>query len=203
MRSSKYFFLLFLIMIANISWGQDDLETQKVKINGQVYTAVITATDTLLLANLDDISITAPRKFDDYDEYLRYLRFRRYANIVYPYAVRAVKTYHDLQDSTKNLSKRKKKRVAKRLQRRLEKELKGTLKKMTKQQGYILTKMIEKELDMPLYQVVKDFRGPFTATYWSSFGRLFGYNIREGYIKGKDEILDIVLKDFDISYEQK
>ena len=61
--------------------------------------------------------------------------------------------------------------------------------------------MIEKELDMVFYDMLRDLRGGFTATYWHQLGKLNGYDLKEGYIVGDDEILDLVLQDFDISYD--
>lgn len=153
------------------------------------------------MADLDDVSISSPRSFADHDEYRKYMRYRRYANIVYPYAVRAIKTYREVEQSTMELNKRKRKKEIRKLQEQLESELKGHLKKLTKTQGYILVKMIERELDTPMYNVVAGLRGKFTAGYWNTFGKLYGYHLKDGYTIGEDKILDIVLKDYDISYE--
>lgn len=61
--------------------------------------------------------------------------------------------------------------------------------------------MIEKELNTPFYDLLKSLRGGFTATYWNSLGKIYGYNFKEVYQPGEDKILDAVLHDFDISYE--
>ena len=87
-----------------------------------------------------------------------------------------------------------------RLQKKLKKEFKDPLKKLTKTQGKILIEMIERELDTPFHTLVKNLRGGFTAGYWNTLGKMYGYNLKEGYIPGKDPILDAVLNDFDISY---
>jgi len=200
MRKILFISLLFLTQISIAQLG--DLTTQEVSINGKVYTAIISKYDTILLADLDytDITITAPREFEDYDEMRRYYRFKRYAKIVFPYAMSAVKTYHDVKDTTLEMSNRESRRHVRELQNQLEDELKETLKDLTKQQGYILTKMIEKELDVPIYDIVKDFKNGFTATYWNTLGKFYGYDLKEGYIKGDDEILDMVLEDYKMNY---
>lgn len=200
MRKILFISLLFLTQISIAQLG--DLTTQEVSINGKVYTAIISKYDTILLADLDytDITITAPREFADYDEMRRYYRFKRYAKIVFPYAMRAVKTYHDVKDTTLEMSNRESRRHVRKLQNQLEEELKETLKDLTKQQGYILTKMIEKELDVPIYDIVKDFKNGFTATYWNTFGKFYGYDLKEGYIEGNDDILDMVLEDYKMNY---
>ena len=63
--------------------------------------------------------------------------------------------------------------------------------------------MIEKELDKPFYDLLKNLRGSFTASYWSTMGRMYGYRFKDGYIEGEDPVMDAVLHDFDVSYKGK
>ena len=78
--------------------------------------------------------------------------------------------------------------------------MKSHLRKLTKLQGKILIKMIERELDKSMYDFIVMLRGRFTAFYWHNASKLYSYDLKEGYQEGKYEILDAVLKDFDISY---
>ena len=199
--------LLFLalsfswVSFINMTHAQDDYVTQQVQFDGKVYTAMISPTDTIILQQLDNVSITAPRTFEDYDEYRKYVRYRRYAQKVYPYAVEAIKIFRELEVATNELSNRKRKKHIKKLQKDLKKEFSDPLKNLTKTQGYILVKMIERELDTPMYELIKDLKGGFTAGYYNQFGKLYGYHLKDGYVEGIDKILDIVLQDFDISYD--
>ncbi|MEM9920586.1 MAG: DUF4294 domain-containing protein [Bacteroidota bacterium] len=174
---------------------------ERIRIDGEIVTALITETDTILIAELEDVSISSPRSFKDRDEYRRYLKYRRYAAIVYPYATKAIRIFRETEYVTKNMRNRKRKKHIKRLQKELKKEFKEPLKKLTKTQGKILVKMIEKELDKPFHTLVKNLRGGFTASYWHQLGKFYGYNLKEGYTPGKDPILDAVLNDMDISYK--
>ncbi|KAA3623087.1 MAG: DUF4294 domain-containing protein [Bacteroidetes bacterium] len=151
--------------------------------------------DTLLVANLNDISISSPVSFDNSDEYKRYRKYRRYAVKVHPYAVEAIRIFKEVEYATETMKKRERKKYLKKLQKDLKKEFADPLKKLTKTQGYILVKMIEKELDTPMYELIKDLRGAFTASYWNTFGRTFGYRLKDGYVPGEDKILDAVLND--------
>jgi hypothetical protein len=196
--------LLLQVMICSITiaLSQDEAyRTTELEFDGKVYTAMISDKDTFILQRLEDVSITAPRTFDDYDDYRKYIRYRRYAQKVYPYAVEAIKIFKEVEYATENYSKRKRKRHIKKLSKDLKKEFSEPLKNLTKTQGYILTKMIERELDTPMYDLIKDLRGGFTAGYYHQFGKLYGYNLKDGYEPGIDEFLDIVLQDYDISYE--
>lgn len=193
--------MLMVVVLSFEAHAQDDYVTQQVMFDGKVYTAMISDNDTIILQQLDDVSITAPRTFEDYDEYRKYVRYRRYAQKVYPYAVEAIKIFREVEVATQELNNRKRKKHIKRLQKDLKKEFSDPLKKLTKTQGLILTKMIERELDTPMYELIKDLKGFFTAGYYNQFGKLYGYHLKDGYIEGEDKILDIVLQDFDISYD--
>ena len=52
---------------------------------------------------------------------------------------------------------------------------------------------------MPMYDILKELKGSFTAAYWNQFSKAWGYNLRDGYIHGEDNVMDAVLSDFDLS----
>ena len=79
--------------------------------------------DTLIMAQLDDVSISMPRKFNSREEYKRYLMYKRYAVKVYPYAVEAIKVFREVEYATINMKKRKRKKYVKKLQKQLDDEV--------------------------------------------------------------------------------
>ncbi len=189
------------IDIDTIIYGEEDLKLYETSINGRVMTAMVTENgDTLIMEKLDDISITSLRSFKSEEDYKKYMKFRRYAAIVYPYAKEAIKIFRETEYVTSNMKKRKKKKHIKKLQDELKTKFEDPLKKLTKLQGKILIKMIERELDKNMYSLIAGLRGKFAAFYWHNASKLYSYDLKEGYHEGKYEILDAVLKDFDISY---
>ncbi len=195
--------ILFVICLlgANLLWAQPKEETKRLTIDGQIVTAIITETDTFLVADLDNVSVSSLRTFTNKDDYRRYLKYRRYAAKVYPYAAQGIRIFKEMEATTANMSKRKRKKHIKRLQKEMKKEFKKPLKELSRTQGKILVKMIEKELNRPFYSLVKELRGGMTASYWNSLGKLYGYDLKDKYEEGEDPILDAVLSDFDLSYE--
>lgn len=176
----------------------------ELSINGQVLPYMIDdCGDTLVLASLDDVMVSSPRLFTSREEYNRYRRYRRYAAKVYPYAVEAIRIFREVEDATTDLKKRKRKKYIRQLYKELKDEFTDPLKGLTKTQGKILVKMIEKELDTPLYFLIKDLRNGFTAFKWNIVGGLNGYSLKDGYVRGEDYILDMVLDDLDLSAEEK
>lgn len=157
--------------------------------------------DTLILASLDDVTVSTPRSFNSDEEYRRFRRYRRYALKVYPYAVEAIRIFRELEGDTEDMKKRARKKHIRQLQKEMKDKFSDPLKDLTKTQGMILFKMIEKELDTPMYFLIKDLRSGLTATYWNLVGGLYGHNLKEGYLEGQDPVLDAVLNDLDISYD--
>ena len=58
---------------------------------------------------------------------------------------------------------------------------------MTKSQGKMLIKLINRETNQKSYSIVKAFLGTFRAGFWQTFGRFFGVNLRQGYHPEKDK----------------
>lgn len=184
-----------------ISDKKDSLITEYVEIRGKVYPVIITDNDTLVLANIDDVSLSSPRSFENADDYRRYRKYKYYAAKVYPFALEAIKAYKTIDAETADMSRRKRKKYIKSKDKELKEKFEDPLMGLSKTQGKILVKMIERELDEKMYDVIKELRGKFKAFYWNQSSKLYGYRLKQGYTKGENPILDIVLQDFDISYE--
>lgn len=199
----KYLFFVFILLLSSIEGKAQAYEMiDSVRIRGQIFSAMVQDGDTLILAQLDDVSLTSLRDFKSRDEYLRYLKYKRYAAVVYPYAKDAIGILKKVEERTQDMKRSKRKKYIKHTYKQLENNFKKQLKKLSKTQGKILVKMIEKEMDDSFYNIIKDKRGRFTAAYWHQFGKMFGYNLKEGYIEGEDIIMDAVLRDFDISFDK-
>lgn len=196
----RLLFGIFWFAVCNISTVQAQAE-ESFDFKGDVYSGIVEENgDTLYLANLDQVTISSPRSFENREDYLMYLRYKRHAAYVYPYALTAIHMFRQLESETDEMSNRERRRYIRKLQRDLRNEFEEPLKGMTRTQGYILTKMIEKELDIPMYFLIKDLRNGLTATYWSTLSSLFGYDLKEGYLPGEDKLLDLVLGDLKIKH---
>lgn len=204
MKTTLQTILFSLLFFGAFAQTDDELNMFETQIDGIMVTALVTEDgDTLILAELDDISITSLRSFKSDEDYKKYMKFKRYAALVYPYAKEAIKIFKEAEYATQNMSKRKRKKYMKQLQKELKTEFEEPLVKLTKLQGKIMIKMIEKELDKSMFDLVKGVRGGFVASYWHRFAKLYSYDLKEGYVPGRYIILDAVLNDFDVSYRME
>jgi hypothetical protein len=203
MRLSFFVLMGFFLLLSHLLSAQQEGQRGKTVVDGHIVSYEIIGKDTLFMMDLKGLSVSSPRKFENREDYLLYLRYRRYAAQVYPYALEAMRIYLEQMEETQEMRKGKKKRHIKKVQKELEDSFEEPLKKLTKTQGMILIKMIERELEIPFHELLKELRGPFTAGYWGTLGRMNGYRLREGYSRGDNPILDIVLDDFNINPEQE
>ena len=205
MKKSIFFILMLgFLPFIELSAQLENEELQQIELDGEIVTVLITDdNDTLLVADLEDVGITSPRRFKDKKEYRRYLKYRRYANVVYPYALKAIQIFEEADEVTRSMKKGKRKKHIRKLQKQLKKEFEDPLRQLTKTQGLILIKMIENELDTPMYNLIKNLRGTVVASYWNTIAKVNGYRLKEKYTPGEDPILDTVIEDFTISMHRE
>ena len=174
-------------------------EVIDVSMGNKVFSALIQDGDTMIIANLANVNVSSPKKFDNHNDYLLYMKYRRYAGIVFPYAKEAIRIFNEADYATKEMKKRKRKRHLRKLAKELKIKFERPLKGLSKTQGKILIKMIERELGQSMFVLIKNTNGWWKAMYWNKASRIFGYRLKEAYKYGDDPILDIVLMDFDFS----
>lgn len=153
--------------------------------------------DTVFAMSLRPVRIVSPKKFKDRDEQILYNRYKNAALKVYPYALQAIAMYEEIQEQTEDMSKHKRKKFIRMEHKELKEDFADQMKNLSKTQGKVLIKMIEKELDKPFYDIIRETRGGITATYWNSLGKLYGYDLKEGYQINADPLMDEIFLDYD------
>jgi hypothetical protein len=153
--------------------------------------------DTTFVMSLRLHRVTSKRQFKDFAEQRQYYLYYRAARKVYPYAVQAIDLYNDIQLETQDMSKGKRRRYIRREHKELKEDLNEQMKKLTRTEGKVLIKMIERQVGKSFYDVIRETRGGFTATYWHQMGKIWDYDLKDGYRIGADGLLDEVLLDYD------
>jgi hypothetical protein len=186
-KTAGILFFFFIFSIFSLK-GQDT--------SGIVTRAIIVNGDTLPIIAMNEVQIFGPVVFASKMEALLFSKLVLNVKISYPYAkIVAAKT----QEYNMLIAKADKRKDRKKLMKQAEAELKAQfeddVKNMNEDQGEILIKLIDRETGLSSYDLIKEFRGGLTATFYQSFGRLFGYNLKSTYDPtGKDkEIEDIVV----------
>ena len=134
---------------------------------------------------MDRVSVLS---FKSTEEKKKFKKLERDVIKVYPYALlvgRLLGEYSDVLDSIESLSyfKRigKKKKIFKSIEKQLISKYGNRVRKLTKKQGRILIRLIDRETNSTSYQIIKDFRIIFSAGFWQLTARIFRHNLKSKY----------------------
>ncbi len=101
---------------------------------------------------------------------------------VYPIAQRAKEMMADMESELQALpTKKEQKAYVKTIYKELIDEYTPVLAKMTRTQGRVLLKLINRETDDTAYEIVREFRGQFLAGFWQGVSRIFGQNLKSEF----------------------
>ncbi|MCK9616629.1 MAG: DUF4294 domain-containing protein [Lentimicrobiaceae bacterium] len=192
----KVIFILFFLISAYCANSQGTHKSDTVtKIKLYRVAAVIINGDTVPYIGLPEVKIYAHSKFANRHAEKRYDKLVRNVKKVYPYAKLAgirYKEYNEMLLKVKN--DKEKKRLMKQVEADLKKQFGPELEKLTFSQGKILLKLIDRETGNTSYAIVDEFRGWFSAFFWQSFARIFGYNLKEPYDPyGEDSNIELIV----------
>ncbi len=195
----RLFFLLLICSTIRAAGqpGADSLPTDSATPTGAWARLEVENGDSTFIMALRMVKIAARRKFVNFDEQRQYYLYLRAAKKVYPYALQAINLYEEIQAETQDLNKRQRRRYLRKEQKELKEDFKDQMKKLSRTEGKVLMKMVEKELDKPFYDMIKETRGGITAAYWHNLGKLWGYDLKNGYQPGADPLLDEIFLDYD------
>lgn len=144
--------------------------------------------DTVRMTLIRDVFVYPPMKFKNKKQEEFYWRTVRDVRKTLPYAKLAFSTLCETYEYILTIPDQKKReKHLKTLEKDIFEQYKPVVKTMTKGQGKILLKLINRETDQSSYNIVKAFLGSFRAGFWQTFGRFFGMNMKSGFKPEKNE----------------
>jgi hypothetical protein len=154
---------------------------------------------TLPEINIKEVLIVGSPRSEKKLPYWKYDRLIYNLKKVYPYAV-IVKSR--LAEINAGLEKIKDDHARKKYLRQTERELFGEyeddVKDMTITQGRLLLKLIDRETANTSYDLIRQYRGSFSAAFWQSIARIFGTNLKEGYDpEGEDLLIESLMHEIE------
>lgn len=151
--------------------------------------------DTLYATYLKEISIFPELKFRNKKQERFYWRTVRDVKKTLPYAKLIKKDIQYADSVLRTFSTEKEKRqwwrkFEKQLFRKYEKDFRG----MYASQGMMLMKLVNRETSQTGYDLIKHYKGKFTANFWQFIAKLFKNDLKEEYDENdKDKIVERVI----------
>lgn len=151
--------------------------------------------DTLYATYLKEISIFPELRFKNKKQERFYWRTVRDVKKTLPYAKLIKKDIQYADSVLRTFSTEKEKRqwwrkFEKQLFRKYEKDFRG----MYASQGMMLMKLVNRETSQTGYDLIKHYKGKFTANFWQFIAKLFKNDLKEEYDENdKDKIVERVI----------
>lgn len=169
--------------------------TASALINGKLYNAIIVNGDTIPVVSLPAAEARAKRVFKSKREQKKYYRLAYHVKKVLPYAQLAGKRMKEVEAEVANMSKRERKKRMKELEKEIKRDYEGELTKMSFTQGRILIKLLDRETGNISYDIVKEFRGGFTAWFFQGIAKMFDYDLKSEYdAEGDDRLIEEIVQ---------
>ena len=131
---------------------------------------------------LNEVILLPKIKFSNREKLVEYLILKRKTTKVYPYAKLASIRLDTLYSRLNNIKRRSsKRRYTKQIQRYLEGEFTDELKKLTRTEGQILIKLINRQTDFTVYELIKDLKNGFNAIVFNITAKAFNLSLKETY----------------------
>jgi hypothetical protein len=137
--------------------------------------------DTILISGLKPVEILSLRNFAKPKEQKKYDKLVSNIKKVYPYAHEAGILMAEKEKETLGMSKKDRKEYMKKVEDELEAKYGTEIKRLSKEQGRILLKLIDRQTGESSYDLVAGFRGEFRAWFYNGMAKLFGYDLKSKF----------------------
>lgn len=184
--------VLVMALVAGpvVAFAQESEGEVRLKVKAyEGYTRFVDAYgDTCRMTYIKNITVYPPMKFKNKKEEEFYWRTVRDVKKTLPYAKLAFATLCETYEYIQTIpDKKMREKHLKTLEKDIFEQYKPVVKKMTKGQGKVMLKLINRETDQTSFNIVKAFLGSFRAGFWQTFGRFFGMNMKAGFHPDKNK----------------
>ena len=146
------------------------------------------------------VSATMPRAMRKRME--EWTRLRNAVYVTYPYAKKAGFIFNEMNVRiAKMTSESERKSYIKSREKDLKKEFADPLEKLSVYQGKILMKLINRQTGNNCYDIIKEYRGGFTARFWQTVAFFFGSSLKQPYDAiGDDKQIELFVQEVERMY---
>lgn len=150
--------------------------------------AIIENGDTIALYELPTIWVYPPMKFKNKREEKFYWRTVRDVKKTLPLSKYIKEVIIATNDTLMKLpTKRERDKYMRGFEKRIYKQEYGRMSKLTLRQGMLLIRLVDRECDATGYDLIKAYRGSFTAGFYQMFAKMFGASLKTEYGSHKDD----------------
>lgn len=189
----KHLMLLVVIFIADkkITQAQtgvlDTLRTYAVVYNG----------DTIEAKTLYNFAVYTRIANANMETRAKMTRLRNAIIVTFPYAMRSGLILNDINAKLEGVTDNSaRKTYIKTREKELKKEFTDPLSNLSIYQGKVLMKLINRQTGNNCYDIIKEYKGGFTARFYQTVAFFFSTNLKQDYEPGGDDHeIEMILKE--------
>jgi hypothetical protein len=153
--------------------------------------------DTMTYRVMDQVFVWGKMSDEQRKAHREWTRLRNAVYVTYPYAIKASAIINDVNSYLANVTdEKKRKKYLSLREKELKKEFTEPLTNLSVYQGKILMKLINRQTKNTCYELVKEYRGGFSARFWQTIAWVFGGSLKQNYDPaGEDAEMEAIVQE--------
>lgn len=158
--------------------------------------------DSIPLVSLETVMVegTVLPKWKKYQK--EWTRLRNAVYVTYPYAMKASILMMQINmelNGVKDPARRK--AIIHSHEKEMKKQFTDKISNLSVYQGKVLMKLIKRQTGDNCYEIIKEYKGDFTAFFWQSVAVVFGSSLKQDYEPfGEDQAMEAIVQDVERMY---
>jgi hypothetical protein len=190
---SRYLIILSLILFSfdtEAQWKQGPNDTLYVPI-------IIDQGDTMTFGVMDMVLVWGRMNAQQRKAHREWTRLRNAVYVTYPYAKKAGAIINDVNFNLHRITdESKRKKYLSQREKELKKEFTEPLTSLSVYQGKVLMKLINRETSNTCFELLKEYRGGFSAQFWQTIAWVFGGSLKQNYEpRGADAEMERIVQE--------
>jgi len=194
--------LVIIVLLTDLSAQQDTTRVKRDTIPDNFYLLQKVERNGIKMpeVNIKEVTVVPKQRSTAHrNEFRKYERLIYNIKTVYPYAKivrgRLEQVNYEMMKLTSDKERRE---YLKTVEKGVFSEYEGDISQMTITQGRLLIKLIDRETQNTSFELIKQYRGNFKASFWQAIARIFGTNLKDEYDPwGDDAIIEAIIREID------
>jgi len=153
--------------------------------------------DTLIYKEYDAVYLAGKMSPQQREAQKKWTRLRNAVYVTYPYAIHASAVINDINSKLPQLvNEKQRKTYIKSREADLKKRFADPITNLSVYQGKVLMKLINRQTKNNCYELIKEYKGGFSAQFWQTLAWLFSSSLKQEYDpKGEDAEMEEIVRD--------
>jgi len=158
--------------------------------------------DTLPFRELDYVIVSAKMTEAQKEAYRKWTRLRNAVYVTYPYACQAGSIINEINTNLASIhEKKQRQQYIKSKEAELRKKFADPLTQLSIYQGKVLMKLINRETKNSCYNIIKEYKGGFSARFWQTVAWIVGSSLKQDYDPaGEDAEMESIVREVAMMY---